>query len=336
MKEKKIKKNTFKIAISLTVIFVSIVIVAIFLGLTPETSKTSITTKDSKGNDVVTYHDDGSVSLPEGYTANGLYDPVTDKIIDSGTTINLSGNILQERINFQQNFPSKEEYLLIVLIDYVQHDFELAGQHWQSYPFTLEGESTINFDISVMLGDSEGTEFSYMIIPRPEEKSFLIDGAYNWDTMFETREWIVSRFPLDRGFPNPEEKTAKNKTYNEFQAEGNVSGFEMVNSRSDLTVAVEGNGGETLELVMLNQAKESQNTSYIILGFLDWQQFPINGDDMEYYVTVASNTSISIPITLPNVQKPMVLQMIAFEQPGSGLAEHARTTQTTFRVLVKP
>lgn len=282
------------------------------------------------------YQDDGSVKIPEGYTANGFYDMETNKIIDSGSVIKLSGDTLQGKISFQQNFPVKKEYLLIVLIDYIQHEFVVGEESFQTYSFGLEGESTIELNISVNLTESEGTEFSYMIIPEPGEQNFVVDGEYNWNTISFIREWSIGRFELDRVNINLEEEHKYEQNYTEFQLEGNISGFELVNSRDDLTVSVEEEGGEIIELVMLNQGLVSENENYVILGFLDWQQIPIDGEHMRYYVTVPANSSISIPVILPDVEEKTVFQIVAFKIFDSGIEKYTMTTDTTFRVLVKP
>lgn len=294
---------------------------------------------DNKVSEIIdapVYHDDGSVTIPEGYMSNGFYDSETDNVIDGGSVIKLSGHTLQGKIRFQQNFPAENKYLLIVLIDYVQHEFKIEEKSFQSYSFSLEGESAIELNISVHLTESEGTEFSYVIIPEPEEQNFLVDGEYNWHTMLSTREWIVSRFELEREYINVEEKSKYGQNYTEFHAEGNIYGFELVGSRDDMIVSVEGEGGEIVELVILNQELDSVGTDYVIISFLDWQQIPIDGEHMKYYVTVPADTSISVPVVLPDVEEAKVLQIIAFKISDAGIEQYTRTTETTFRVLVKP
>lgn len=320
------------------VIFIFIgVVVGSFKIQDEDTRKTPESDNEvSEEIDAPIYHDDGSVTIPEGSMSNGFYDSETNKIIDGGSVIRLSEDTLQGKIRFQQNFPVENEYLLIVLIDYAQHEFEIEGKRFQSYSFSLEGESTIELNISVHLMQSEGIEFSYVIIPEPGEQRFLVDGEYNWNTMFSTREWIVSRFGLEREHINPEKKPEYAQNYTEFHAEGNISGFELVGSRDDLIVSVEEKGGEMIELVMLNQELDSEDTDYVILGFLNWQQIPIDGEYMQYYVTVPANSSISIPVILPKVEEDAVLQIIAFKISDAGIEQYTITTKTTFRVLVKP
>lgn len=282
------------------------------------------------------YNEDGSVTIPEGYTAYGFYSLETDKIIDSGTIIKVPGDILQGRISFQQNFPEEKSYLLIVLIDYIQHEFYVADQHYQSYSFKLKGESEMNMDISVDLAKSEGKEFSFIIVPNPTEKNFLADGEYNWDTMFSSRSLIVSRYGLDRLCFKPNEKQDFSRNYVEFQAPGNISGFELVKSRDSLNAFASGKGGEALELVILNQAQGAEEKDYIVVGFADWEQVPIDGKYTNCYVTIPSETSISIPITLPVVEKPTIFQIIAFNDPDTASNRYAWDALTTFRVLVNP
>lgn len=280
------------------------------------------------------YNKDGSVTIPEGYTACGFYDSETGKIIDSGTTIKVPSDILRGRIHFQQNFPIERTYLLIILVDYMQHQFFVENQSFQSYPFKLEGENEINLNISVNLTETDGKEFSFLIIPEPEEKNFLIDGEYNWDFMFLGRELIANRYILDRLTLQSIEEEEIPQNYIEFQSEWDISGFELVKSRNNLKAFVEGKGGEMLELLILNQDQASEDKNYIILSFSDWQQVAVDGENMKYDVTVKANSSISIPITLPEVEVPTIFQIIAFNNPDSLYDRNAWESLTTFRVLV--
>lgn len=343
------KRNSITIAILLFICFMILVgyfllkekLSVVSIGVENEQKKESqdlLKENDnlSKTMDGPVYHEDGSVTIQEGYTSNGFYNLETNAIIDNGTTIEISGDVLQGRISFQQNFPVKRSYLVIVLIDYIQHEFYVEDQSFQSYSFQLEGESKINLDISIFLTESEGTEFSYIIVPQPEEKNYLIDGKYDWNTMFSDRGLIFGRYHLDRLYFQAEKEQEFPQDYIEFQAEGNISGFELVESRSNINVSVEEKGGRTLELVFLNQTQESKETNYVVLGFADWNQIPVDGIHMKYFVTIPADTSVSIPVTLPYVEEPTIFQIVAFSDPDCVLDRFNWSNQTTFRVLVEP
>jgi len=307
-------------------------------GTKTENHEFSTETKSPSGkNDVVKYNEDGSVTLPEGYTANGFYDIETNKIIDGRTTIHVSGDVLRGRVSFHQNFPTERKYLFIVLIDYMQHEFFVENNSYQSYPFKLEGESEFNMDISVELAESEGWEFSYIIVSEPDEKEFLTDGEYDWNTMFFTREPVINRFNLDKLSSPLEANQENHQDFTEFQCEGNIWGFELVKSREQLTAFVNGKSGEMAELVILNQEQDAEEKKYVILGFSDWKQVPLNGTNMKYYVTVPANTSVSIPIILPEVKEPTVFQVIAISEPDTVLnVDNIKQNPSSFRVLVNP
>lgn len=230
----------------------------------------------------------------------------------------------------------KHEYLFIILIDYVQHEFEIERERFQSYSFSLEGEDEIEINLSVHLGESEGREFFYAIIPQPEEQNYVIDGTYNWSVMLSAREWIQGRFELERESVKIKEEQKNEPNYTEFHTEGNISGFELVDERDDLIVSVERKGGETVELVILNQVQESEDKNYVIVSFLDWQQIPIDGEHMTYYADVPADTSIAIPVTLPRVEETSVFQILAFEISDAGFEKYADTIETSFRILVQP
>lgn len=286
--------------------------------------------------DAPVYHEDGTITLPVGAIAYGFYDLETDKLIDSGTTIKISGNMLQGSIHFQQNFPMERSYLLIIMIDYIQHEFYMEGQSLLSYLFKMEGESEVCLDISIPLSESEGQEFAFIVVPNPEAKSYLAEGDYDWDAMFDDRNSGIARYNLDRTISQEEREVEFPGNYESFQAEVNTMGFELVKPRDELTVCVEGKGGERLDLAVLNQAEGAEEIAYVVTGFAGWEQVPVDGEHMKYYITIPPDTSVYIPVILPEVTEPTVFQIVAFSGPDAPLDRYTWNNPTAFRVLVKP
>lgn len=70
---------------------------------------------------------------------------------------------------------------------------------------------------------------------------------------------------------------------------------------------------------MMNQEEDSDKRSYVIMGFADWIQTPVIGSHLKYYITVPAGTSLSIPITFPDVKKPTVFQIVALAVPTRNL-----------------
>lgn len=88
---------------------------------------------------------------------------------------------------------------------------------------------------------------------------------------------------------------------------------------------------------MMNQKEDSDKRSYVIMGFADWIQTPVIGSHLKYYITVPAGTSLSIPITFPDVKKPTVFQIVAFGSPDTEFGKERYPDEfITFRVLVKP
>ncbi len=281
------------------------------------------------------YNDDGTVTLPEGFTGQGLYNVETGKIIDGGTVIEVTDDTFRGSVHFQQNFPMEKSYLLIVLIDYMQHEFYVEGQCFRSYPFRLTGESEISLEVMVPLSEYEGSEISILIVPNPETKSYMINGEYDWDSMFDDRRPHILRFSLERDYQEKEEQEFP-ANYESFQAEAGTTGFELVKPREELKVCVEGKVGERLDLAVMNQADGAEETTYVIMGFVDWEQVPVDGEHLKYYVTVKPGTSVYIPVILPEVTEPSVFQIIAFSEPDTILDKYNWDNPTAFRVYVKP
>lgn len=281
------------------------------------------------------YNDDGTITLPEGFVGHGLYDVETEKIIEGGTKIEIVDDTFHGSIHFQQNFPIEKSYLLIVMIDYRQHEFDVDGQSFCSYPFQLTGESEISLDVTVPLSESEGSEISFLIVPNPEIKPYMINGEYDWDNMFDDRRPYILRYSLERNFQIKEEQEFP-ANFESFQAEVGTTGFELVKPREELKVCVEGKGGERLDLAVMNQAEEAEETTYVIIGFVDWEQVPVDGEHLKYYVTVKPGTSVYIPVILPEVTEPSVFQIIAFSEPDTILDKYNWDNPTAFRVYVKP
>ena len=132
------------------------------------------------------YNEDGTVTLGPGMVANGFYDILTHKIIDNGSLYKIENGKLYGTVSFRQNIEEKRNYMLIIMIDYIQHDFIVKNKNISSYSFSLQGEDEKLINIEIENLDENNHEFSYFIIPEPDIDNLSINNESEWNKLLMT------------------------------------------------------------------------------------------------------------------------------------------------------
>lgn len=296
-----------------------------------------------EGEDVsqgVSYHEDGTITLPEGSIACGFYHTETGEIYDEGTVYEINDGKIKGRVSFQQNYPETRHYLFIAMIDYVQQEFVMEGKTYTEYAFELTGETETNFNIELHVPDTVVHEFSYIIFPKPEEKEFIRDGIYQ-EVAFELQRNYVYRLNLSNTSESRAAKAPEGDNTIEIVdiTEAEIPDGFVLSPKHDATkyeikTVVEGSSGETYELVIGNEDGEEEK-EYAIVAFLNWEQIPLLDGKEVGYVKVPAGKQYMILITLPEVERESVYQICAFRDPyGKLTRENLGRDESTLRVLV--
>ena len=284
------------------------------------------------------YHEDGTITLSEGYTAFGFYDIETGKIYDSGTIYPVKDKKITGRVSFQQNFPETRHYLFIAMVDYQQQEFVVEGEKYTGFPFELTGDTEMNFRIELDVTES-AEEFSYIILPEPEEKAFMKDGEYQ-DCVFELQRGYVYRINLmneSGGQKEEPDETVESMDITDAQIPDGFMLTEKHDSvKNAIEMVVEGKSGEICELVISNK-NGTADVEYVLTAFLNWKQIPLTEGAEKGYIKVPAGKAYVVPITLPEAEADSVYQIYGFGFPYGKLnRKEIREDPVTFRMVINP
>lgn len=255
---------------------------------------------------------DGTSVIGEGFIANGLRDTSSNKIIDPGTKIHPIEGKIKAYVDFAQNISERKDYLLIVMIDFIQQSFHSSdGIEYRTYPFTLEGYESIKIDIELPY-PQEAKEFCYFIVSNPNVKDLSIEKENGWDEIYDAMTCSAGRFIL-----------------NNFTYEESMFQFDKEDSETEETIGIlceltrDLNGYMVMpsctsgEVVNLALGDELGANTCAIIAFLDWEQVPLEEETKQLYkLTKIMTDKISIHnIKIPKVLQPTPYQIFIFPAP---------------------
>lgn len=278
------------------------------------------------------YNEDGSTSIGLNMSALSFRDINTNRKINSGTIFEPTNGVLEGRIHYQQNYVEDCNYILIVLVDYVKKDFMVNGMNYSEFTFTLEKEDEIIMDIKVENIDEKAHEFTYLII-----KDINVNELYENEkelSLWMLRETIHSfggRFLLNESQLDDAEvryemdltsfKTDRSFLLSIVYNHKLMDQYPIYNSNDELEILIENEYDYELE--------------YSLLGFLDWKQVSLDGDNLIKTFKIPPNTNVYFKITAPNIYENTPFQIFGF--PGSfsrDIGEYG--PRSTYKLLLIP
>lgn len=277
-------------------------------------------------DDGTSYYDDGTMSLAEGSVAYGLFD-LENEIYDADRTGNIENNAFSAIASYQQNLPGISNYMAIIMVDYKQVEFEVDGNVYRNYPFSLEDadECNIKFKISNLPKDAHEMAFLVFNDPNCMELSFTDEG---WENISNTHRVYAERllFSSSKGHPD-------NLSYMEgTQMDKIDDGVNLSQNSSDITILPEAKSGEEAYLFTGNYYEE--DADYVALAFCNWQQVDLLPGIKTFYYKIPSHKTSYYKIELPKVQKDSTYQIIVFNMPF-GDVNYFYDYQSTTRTIIR-
>ena len=294
-------------------------------------------TEENEPLQTIQYNEDGTVTLPEGYSGSGFYDIDTGKIYGDRATYTTENGILRGRVLFQQNFPETRHYMFIAMVDYVQQEFIMDGEAYTEFAFDLTGDTKIEFEIELQVPDG-ATEFTYLFIPEPDEKEFVKDGEIQ-GIFLVLKYFNLYRLRIEDGTGKegrkPEEYPDEIETVDVTGARI-AYGFTLMEQDNDKLIT-EGYSGQQYELLISNEDGE-EDKEYVIIAFLNWKQIPLVEGIETVYVKVPAGKHYMLPVIIPEAGEESVYQIYAFGSPYGKIDPDSNWGENpaTYRMLVNP
>lgn len=267
----------------------------------------------------------GRIKLAENSVSYGFYDP-SGNFVAGGEKLPVEGDKIKTTIHFQQNIPGESvEYMLIMLIDYMQQNFSVQNKNYRNYIFSLEKEGEVEIDVELPLQKGDKT-LSFLIIPKPEEYNLNFDTNEGRNNIADTHRFHSVTCYLDN--KDKEEIIFSQEIVGYTGANKNISMVEDIDTQEVITSCT---GGENVKIVLGNSY--SYKKSYIMFAFLGWEQSWI--DDKPYQVfELEPERGYYYDLNIPMVKDVQPYQVFLLEDPFS--PTHSGWNLCTMRTIVKP
>ncbi len=213
-----------------------------------------------------------------------------------------------------------QNYILIILLDYVQTDFIYQNDDMSSLHFSLSDneEQTIKFAIDEL--DADASEISFLVFPEPDLNDFsTIENQMLGQTMLQLR-------------------VSSNKVHNKIETYYTANTFDnkcssdlvfLSKSISKMKLVTKAAPNDTLKLIIGNM--DDNESVYAIVPISNWSQYDIE-DQKVNYTRVAANSYAYMDINIPEENGPF--QIIVFKNPFSEDSQ-LEYVDTTSRLIVR-
>jgi len=275
------------------------------------------------------YHEDGTLTLGQGVCANGFYDE-TNRIVNSGDIIYPTNGKIAGYIGFEQNIPQKNNYLLILMIDFEQQDFVVNGKNYKNYSFSLEGYDGVDIPIELKLDNNEAKEFTYLIVSEPEIKELSFEKEGGWAQLNQTKFTFSGRFLMNDNVYQ-ESLLQLNQSYNTLDKNINIY-CEVTKDLKGFTVLPMSKSRDDVKLAF---GTEQDNEKCVIIAFLDWNQIPIIENQLSFIVELQEDKITYYDIILPQVETDSAYQVFMFKKPFDPAFIENPQPESSFRTIIR-
>lgn len=238
--------------------------------------------------------------LLPGQIAFGIYSK-DNKIIDSGSLI--KDKKITHRLQLSQDLSQSREYLILVLLDYIQTEFKVNNEIYSKYKVSLDKEDTIDVSINMNIPE-DAKELCYVIIKKPNYMQIKRDIQ---------KSCILQEFMTLRYSLNTKEKYIDIEKNFKKVDKGPVSNLFLSESAVTLKPVISCAEQSKKELVIGNTSDNP--IKYSVIQFLDWNQTPFQDKETIKFFEVNPNSKVSYSVDMPAVTKDSVLQYLAFPYP---------------------
>ncbi|OJE51446.1 hypothetical protein BAQ49_21710 [Bacillus proteolyticus] len=252
--------------------------------------------------------------------------------IDNGSEIISENNKINVSLSFVHNINEDRKYGLIILEDYEQKPFKIddtpnAVSH---YSFDIKPNSSLTTKIHLQISPT-ARELTFLIIKKPEYK--LIDNDLNKAAILE--EVLSMRYSINTHHKDTEKIQLTPVQPKTVLKDDLYEPLFVTRNEEKLQAVLSENEGKELTISSGNETTEEM--SYAIVAFKDWEQVELLNNQKVAYATVAPETRQIFNFTLPIVEQESNFQLVAFPFPYKVSKNNYMSQQAfgSFRIVIK-
>lgn len=274
----------------------------------------------------VIFHDDGTLTLPEGASSFGFFS--TDGHLYENEVAKIENGELSAVVQYQQNYSETRKYLLIMMVDYEQHEFIVDNNICNTYCFSLEGDTTFKIPFTLCGLDADASEIEFLIFNEPDYRNLSIEDDLGWTQMHKMSECYAGRLRIS---DTPKQNQQPSIEGNEYEADND--GLFLSESLDKLILMPRAQSGQPVNLILGNPAEE--NCEFALVAFCGWEQINLSEDSKTVYTTLNPRQTKYYQLDLPTVTENQPYQIVAFEKPFSENVKYVLPgPYATYRTLV--
>ncbi|TDL82432.1 hypothetical protein [Peribacillus frigoritolerans] len=218
---------------------------------------------------------------------------------------------------------TSREYMMLVLVDFKQHEFKINGESKTTYSFLAKPNETENVPFSIEIPD-KASELTILVIKEPNK---ITTNTKEIDKIITLQEVLPLRFNLNT---NTQETILS--TLKSLEVEKNVPIENMFISYSKQELNITLDYPNEKPLYMHIGDFENGKTPVAIVAFNNWKQTPLNGE----YINFAE---VSKQMKVYKVDKldNGIIQILSFPKPFNVTTDDyiSQNVYSSFRMKIK-
>lgn len=250
----------------------------------------------------------------------GLYK--NDKLIEDHelNKIEINNKFIFSLSNF---INSSREYMMLVLIDFKQHEFKIDGENKITYSFLATPNETKNIPFSIEIPE-KASELTVLVFKEPNKVTTDIKEL---DKIITLQEVLPLRFNLNNTIQENDSSTLKTLGVVKDVPTENIF---LSYSKQKLKITLDYPHGKPLYMHIGDF--ENEETPVAIVAFKNWNQIPLNGKDVNF--VKASN---QMKVYKIDELDQGIIQILSFPNPFKVTNEdyNSQNVYSSFRVKIR-
>ena len=260
----------------------------------------------------------------------GMYDE-NNRIIDNGSTLEVSNGIIHSRLSLTHSINNKREYKIIALNNFIQTPFKVNGEQYTSYDLQTNANETIDINISHTTNENT-KEVDYLFIKKP---NFFLE-EFKPEAIGSLQQIMGLRYNLNTDIMDFEMLKKDSLPPSSILNEGPIDNVFISEKEDELNALMVSKSGQDIYLTVGNPS--NNYLQYAVIAFLDWEQVPFSDNQFIIYVGVQPGEKKVYKLQLPFVKTKTNYQIIAFPNPYEVSKSNypSQSIEASIRTVIQP
>ncbi|MCM1257119.1 MAG: hypothetical protein NC124_20190 [Clostridium sp.] len=260
----------------------------------------------------------------------GLYDLEGKLYHNTDNPVSITDGTFSATCSFgQEDYSGIRNYVLIIMVDFKQTEFEVDGKSYRNYRFSLEDESKCEIEFKLYNLPGDAYEMEYLVFDEPDCMEFSFSDVI-LGNLFYINTAYIERFR----FSSSEKPSGSLKYIEGTQVpleEGQSFDGVSLFKKDIATDVTEAESGTKICLSIGNRYEE--DADFATVAFCNWEQVDILPGEEVFYAKLPPDTPYYYEIDLPKVKENSSYQVVTFDLPFGD--DVYPSSSTSCRMIIK-